>query len=98
MVFLCFSEVKPYAAKEILEAVQKTITSKSTFSFKEARIITGAEEGTFGWITANYVAGNLGVVSLACQVLFCVTSVSRLKHSGWDHISVICCILYEFMK
>lgn len=49
----------------ILKEVRKTI-KKYPFKFdhpdQQARIISGKEEGTFGWVTANYVSGKYGVV------------------------------------
>lgn len=42
-----------------------TISANSSLYFPDpaaqARIISGQEEGTFGWITTNYLSGNLGV-------------------------------------
>lgn len=58
-------ETKPVVSDNILHVVQDTI-KKFPFSFEsptnQARIISGQEEGTFGWITTNYISGNLGVV------------------------------------
>lgn len=49
----------------ILKEVRKSI-KKSPFKFdhqeQQARIISGQEEGTFGWVTANYLSGTYGVV------------------------------------
>uniref|UniRef100_A0A8C6VMJ6 Ectonucleoside triphosphate diphosphohydrolase 8 n=1 Tax=Naja naja TaxID=35670 RepID=A0A8C6VMJ6_NAJNA len=42
------------AATQILEAVSQTI-QKYPVSFQGARIISGKEEGAFGWITINYL-------------------------------------------
>ncbi|XP_058015463.1 ectonucleoside triphosphate diphosphohydrolase 8 [Ahaetulla prasina] len=42
------------AAAQILEAVSQTI-QKYPVSFQGARIISGKEEGAFGWITINYL-------------------------------------------
>ncbi|XP_041371002.1 ectonucleoside triphosphate diphosphohydrolase 2-like [Gigantopelta aegis] len=46
------------ASKLVLKAVRDSI-SKYPFKFNQslARIISGAEEGTFSWITGNYVMG-----------------------------------------
>ena len=50
----------------ILKELRKTI-KKYPFMFdhpdQQAKIISGKEEGTFGWVTANYVSGKYGVVS-----------------------------------
>ncbi|XP_007420660.1 ectonucleoside triphosphate diphosphohydrolase 8 isoform X1 [Python bivittatus] len=42
------------AAAQILEAVSQTI-QQYPVNFQGARIISGKEEGTFGWITINYL-------------------------------------------
>ncbi|XP_059890386.1 ectonucleoside triphosphate diphosphohydrolase 1 isoform X2 [Delphinus delphis] len=43
-------------ADKILAAVAKSISSYP-FDFQGARIITGQEEGAYGWITINYLLG-----------------------------------------
>ncbi|XP_053121720.1 ectonucleoside triphosphate diphosphohydrolase 3 isoform X2 [Hemicordylus capensis] len=45
------------AANEVLESVKNYFTSQP-FEFRGAQIITGQEEGVYGWITANYLMGN----------------------------------------
>ncbi|XP_060637829.2 ectonucleoside triphosphate diphosphohydrolase 3 [Anolis sagrei] len=45
------------AASEVLESIQNYFTSQP-FEFRGAQIITGQEEGVYGWITANYLKGN----------------------------------------
>ncbi|XP_063073001.1 ectonucleoside triphosphate diphosphohydrolase 1 isoform X2 [Engraulis encrasicolus] len=45
------------SALEVLESVEKTLQA-SPFDFQGARIITGQEEGAFGWITVNYLSKN----------------------------------------
>ncbi|CAJ0927921.1 unnamed protein product, partial [Ranitomeya imitator] len=47
----------PMVAKEVLTSVENTLRS-SPFDFQGARIITGQEEGAYGWITINYLLGN----------------------------------------
>ena len=61
-----YSVVNKSQSDAILKEVRKTI-KKYSFQFthpdQQAKIISGKEEGTFGWVTANYVSGNYGVVS-----------------------------------
>uniref|UniRef100_A0A8D0BZ32 Ectonucleoside triphosphate diphosphohydrolase 3 n=1 Tax=Salvator merianae TaxID=96440 RepID=A0A8D0BZ32_SALMN len=45
------------AANEVLESIQNYFTTQP-FEFRGAQIITGQEEGVYGWITANYLMGN----------------------------------------
>ncbi|XP_072534886.1 ectonucleoside triphosphate diphosphohydrolase 3 [Salminus brasiliensis] len=45
------------AANNILLAVQKYLRSLP-FNFQNASIISGQEEGLYGWITVNYLMGN----------------------------------------
>ncbi|KAM6935454.1 ectonucleoside triphosphate diphosphohydrolase 3 isoform 2-T2 [Lycodopsis pacificus] len=44
-------------SKEILESVRKYLEALP-FNFQNASIITGQEEGLYGWITVNYLLGN----------------------------------------
>uniref|UniRef100_A0A8C8R4K7 Ectonucleoside triphosphate diphosphohydrolase 1 n=1 Tax=Pelusios castaneus TaxID=367368 RepID=A0A8C8R4K7_9SAUR len=44
-------------AEKVLSAVEKTLRS-FPFNFQGARIISGQEEGAYGWITINYLLGN----------------------------------------
>ncbi|XP_066521568.1 ectonucleoside triphosphate diphosphohydrolase 1 isoform X2 [Hoplias malabaricus] len=45
------------ASDKVLESVEKYLQTY-TFSYQGARIITGQEEGAFGWITVNYLSDN----------------------------------------
>ncbi|KAG9469820.1 hypothetical protein GDO78_019607, partial [Eleutherodactylus coqui] len=47
----------PEVADKVLTSVEDTLRS-SHFDFQGARIITGQEEGAYGWITINYLLGN----------------------------------------
>ncbi|KAK7110246.1 ectonucleoside triphosphate diphosphohydrolase 8-like [Littorina saxatilis] len=52
------------ASDAVLDSVRDTISSY-TFKFsdpkKQARILTGSEEGAFSWITSNYITGTFHV-------------------------------------
>nr|XP_008104704.1 PREDICTED: ectonucleoside triphosphate diphosphohydrolase 1 [Anolis carolinensis] len=45
-------------AKSVLSGVEATLRSYP-FNFRGARILSGEEEGAYGWITLNYLLGNL---------------------------------------
>jgi len=51
--------VDPEATAKIMSSVKSTL-SKSGFKFKNgwAQIITGVDEGSFGWVTVNYLLDN----------------------------------------
>ncbi|XP_036983684.2 ectonucleoside triphosphate diphosphohydrolase 2 [Artibeus jamaicensis] len=47
----------PEASAKVLEAVTRTLT-QYPFDFRGAHILSGQEEGVFGWVTANYLLEN----------------------------------------
>ncbi|XP_031438488.1 ectonucleoside triphosphate diphosphohydrolase 1 isoform X2 [Clupea harengus] len=58
------------SAEEVMTSVKATLMS-SPFDYQGARIISGQEEGAFGWITVNYLgknfrkaAGTMGALDL----------------------------------
>lgn len=55
------------AAEKVLSSVEKTLRS-APFNFQGARIISGQEEGAYGWITINYLLGNFKQVLYHWQV------------------------------
>lgn len=58
------------AAHEVLESIQSYFKSQP-FDFRGAQIISGQEEGVYGWITANYIMGNfLEVCGKKCMVSY----------------------------
>ncbi|KAM3911727.1 ectonucleoside triphosphate diphosphohydrolase 2 [Leptodactylus fuscus] len=48
---------KPSASDQVLEAVSNTLKSYP-FEFRGAKILSGQDEGVFGWVTANYLMEN----------------------------------------
>lgn len=46
------------ASDLVFKAVEETL-QKSPFSFQGARILSGQEEGAFGWVTVNYLDDRL---------------------------------------
>ncbi|KFU91464.1 Ectonucleoside triphosphate diphosphohydrolase 1, partial [Chaetura pelagica] len=55
------------AADKVLSSVEKMLRS-APFNFQGARIISGKEEGAYGWITINYLLGNFKQVLYQGQV------------------------------
>ena len=82
--YYLFREEDPTATKQIFKSVREEI-SESGFQNddpdEQIKIISGQDEGIGLWVTANYVAGNLGNVSIAIvvfcrlyvEVIFCCT-------------------------
>ena len=65
-VHVCVARARDKNASDaVMEVVRKTI-SQSGFEFQmqeqQARILDGREEGSFSWVTANYLSGNFGKV------------------------------------
>ena len=63
----CHRETNATASVAIFDSVQETLAA-SPFNFsmpeKQARIISGKDEGVFGWITVNYVSNRFKVVGI----------------------------------
>lgn len=55
-----------HASEKVLESVEKSL-QRYPFSYQGARIITGQEEGAFGWITVNYLSNNFRKVEHTLQ-------------------------------
>ncbi|NXM44462.1 ENTP1 diphosphohydrolase, partial [Gymnorhina tibicen] len=64
------------AADKVLSSVENTLRL-APFNFQGARIITGQEEGAYGWITINYLLGNFKQVSGWKKLLHSLTSSSE---------------------
>lgn len=62
--FAC-SIVNKSASDQVLKAVEEAL-QKFPFSYQGARILSGQEEGAFGWVTVNYLDDRLTQVSWCC--------------------------------
>uniref|UniRef100_A0A3B4AY35 Ectonucleoside triphosphate diphosphohydrolase 1 n=1 Tax=Periophthalmus magnuspinnatus TaxID=409849 RepID=A0A3B4AY35_9GOBI len=51
------------ASDQVFQAVSESL-QKSPFSFQGARILSGQEEGAFGWVTVNYLDDRLKQVAV----------------------------------
>lgn len=60
-LLLCRMESEQ-AADRVLAAVSRSLRNYS-FDFQGAKIITGQEEGAYGWITINYLLGKFTQVN-----------------------------------
>jgi apyrase len=60
-LLLCRMESEQ-SAERVLDAVSRSL-SNYPFDFQGARIITGQEEGAYGWITINYLLGKFTQVN-----------------------------------
>lgn len=63
-LFACSIENKS-ASDQVLKAVEEAL-QKFPFSYQGARILSGQEEGAFGWVTVNYLDDRLTQVSWCC--------------------------------
>ena len=57
----------------VLQAVENAL-QKFPFSYQGARILSGQEEGAFGWVTVNYLDDRLSQVCVQARA-----SLSSLK-------------------
>ena len=72
-----FSLSNESAAEAILTEIRETF-QKSSFQIKkpkmQVRILNGSEEGTFSWITTNYLSKRLGLVWKYFLKNFCIVA------------------------
>lgn len=54
---MAHSIADPQASDAVLRAVAATLKTYP-FDFRGAKILSGEEEGVFGWVTANYLLEN----------------------------------------
>lgn len=71
---LCYSLTSPEASANVLAAVTQTLT-QYPFDFRGAHILSGQDEGVFGWVTANYLLENFIKVGLMA---------SPVSRGAWD--------------
>lgn len=73
------------ASEKVLTSVARSLQSYP-FSFQGARIISGQQEGAFGWITVNYLSDNLRKVRHSCFSLNDVldTESSRINQQYYS--------------
>lgn len=50
------------ASDKVLQAVERAL-QRSPFFYQGARILSGQEEGAFGWVTVNYLDDRLTQVN-----------------------------------
>ena len=90
------------AANEVLASIQNYFKSQP-FDFRGAQIISGQEEGIYGWITANYLMGNFLEVCEKCMVF--ILAICPFP-CGWQlqqrcsqqgHLSLChpCCVMHS---
>lgn len=82
-LFACSIENKA-ASDQVLQAVEKALQT-SPFSYQGARILSGQEEGAFGWVTVNYLDDRLTQVSWCC----CSQKGSK-SLSGRNYLLCLC--------
>lgn len=59
-----FRETQQATSDSIMTSVQTTMASYPyNFTANQATIISGSEEGTYGWVSTNFLAGTLNVSS-----------------------------------
>lgn len=72
------------ASDQVFKAVEDAL-QKFPFSFQGARILSGQEEGAFGWVTVNYLDDRLKQV--------CNRMPVYLSSQVWPLLDVLCACL-----
>lgn len=86
-LFSCSIENKT-ASDQVLQAVGEAL-QKFPFSYQGARILSGQEEGAFGWVTVNYLDDRLTQVSRCCSRRTGSTGFVLFLHSGGLRFTVL---------
>lgn len=61
---LCMRSMENSSASDkVFQAVEDAL-KKSPFSYQGARLLSGSEEGAFGWVTVNYLDDRLKQVCM----------------------------------
>lgn len=73
IICLCFvlREKDPQRSSKILQSLRKYLSSLP-FHFQNASIITGQQEGLYGWVTVNYLMGNFLEVRICYRSICCL--------------------------
>lgn len=64
------------ASDKVFEAVGEAL-QKSPFSYQGARILSGQEEGAFGWVTVNYLDDRLSQVGTHVHAVLSFVTFKR---------------------
>lgn len=88
--FSPFSMVDEQRSNEIMDSLRNYLTTLP-FDFKKASIISGQEEGLYGWVTVNYLMGNFLEVKFShCSVWVKSVITSPICSNTSDAIHVHC--------
>lgn len=82
MPVVLYSMSHPKKSDEILKEVEEKLKSYP-FRFKGATILSGQEEGAYGWVTVNYLLENfIKVVIMMMIIVIKILIISSLSSSS----------------